>query len=81
MPPIRRVAQKNRGKMLEITYDKKTTGETVKRTIRPYEFKGKYLYATDTLHGAGQIHAFIRDRIKDVKTTERKFKPKWDIQF
>jgi len=67
--------------MVEIVYNKKTTGETVKRTVRPYEIDGNVLWGTDTIHGAGQIHKFYVDRIQSIQPTDRKFKPRWEIDL
>jgi len=69
-----------------IVYAKKTTGETVDREIRPYEVKslknGRLaLYATDTLHGAGQIHSFLVANIRSVGAPDGRFKPRWPVQF
>jgi predicted DNA-binding transcriptional regulator YafY len=65
---------------MDIRYLSKKSGGVIERTIRPYEMKNGYLYATDTLHGAGQIHAFIVDRILDSAVDEsRTFRPRWPV--
>ena len=73
---------------LDIVYLKKTTGEMVERTIRPYEMKphrhtgALVLYATDTLHGAGNIHSFLVNNIRKTDLEEsRPFRPKWPVLF
>lgn len=56
-------------------------GKTVVRTIRPYEIKGGYLWATDTKHGAGHIHSFKLSRVQSAKPLENRFKPRWEVKL
>jgi len=69
-----------------IEYRKKD-GSVVEREIRPYEIKphrtsGRLMvYASDTLHGAGQIHSFIAGNIRDVSEPEGTFRPRWPVQL
>lgn len=73
-------------RMVTIRYAKKN-GDTVNRTIRPYEIKPHrhsgtlMLYGTDTLHGAGNIHSFIASRVREVGEPEGRFKPRWPIKL
>lgn len=56
-------------------------GKAIVRTVRPYEIKGGYLYATDTKHGAGHIHSFKVSRIKSAEPVGKNFKPRWDVKL
>jgi len=70
-----------------ITYRKTTTGETKKYVVAPYSYryrrlKGgmrKMLYAYDMR--AKHIKGFSIRSIRNVVITDRKFKPKWDIEI
>jgi predicted DNA-binding transcriptional regulator YafY len=74
-----REAAKNR-QQVRIEYTDKN-GKAIVRTIRPYESKGGYLWATDDRHGAGRIHSFKVSRIKSAEPIDRKFKPRWDVKL
>ena len=74
--PIIRKAGKDK-QQVRIEYTNRQ-GKNIVRTIRPYEIKGGYLYATDTLHGAGHIHSFKVSRIRSAEPLDRKFKPRWN---
>jgi predicted DNA-binding transcriptional regulator YafY len=74
-----RDAAKNK-QQVRIEYTNKE-GKAITRTIRPYESKGGYLYATDSMHGAGHIHSFKVSRIKSATPVDKKFRPKWDIKL
>ena len=69
-----------------IQYIKKS-GEEVQRTIQAYEVKPHrtsgtlMLYASDTLHGAQQIHSFIANRIRSVGKTDETFQPVWPLKL
>jgi predicted DNA-binding transcriptional regulator YafY len=56
-------------------------GKAMVRTVRPYEIKGGYLWASDTKHGAGRIHSFKLSRVKSATPVEKKFKPRWEIKL
>ena len=72
---------------LAISYRKRTTGELVEREIRPYEVKphpatgNLVVYATDTLHGSGQIHSFLVGNIRSTEVLPGTFKPTWPVQI
>lgn len=71
------------GNRVQIAYSKKTAGDAiVVRDVRPYEEKGRFLYATDTLHGAGKIHSFIKGRILDAEVVPNtSYKPVWPVKM
>lgn len=56
-------------------------GRNIVRTVRPYEIRGGYLWATDTKHGAGHIHSFKISRVRSVTPVAHKFKPRWDVKL
>lgn len=61
-------------------------GATIDRTVAPYEVKPHpssgvtMLYATDTIHGDGQIHSFRYSGIEDAALTGEPFRPVWPTQ-
>ena len=77
--PVIRQAGKDR-EQVRIEYTDRH-GRTVVRTIRPYEVRGGYVWATDTTHGAGHIHSFKASRIKSAEPVGRNFKPRWDVKL
>jgi predicted DNA-binding transcriptional regulator YafY len=77
--PIIRQAGKDK-QQVKIQYTNRQ-GKSITRTIRPYEIRGGYLYATDTVHGAGHIHSFKVSRIKSAEPVERKYKPNWPVKL
>jgi predicted DNA-binding transcriptional regulator YafY len=74
-----RKAGKDR-EQVRIEYTDKN-GKQMVRTIRPYEVRGGYVWATDTKHGAGHIHSFKVSRIKSAAPVGRNFKPRWDVKL
>lgn len=74
-----KTAGKNR-EQVRIEYTDKNGKEMV-RTVRPYEIRGGYLWATDTKHGAGHIHSFKVSRVRSSQPVGRKFKPVWDVKL
>lgn len=77
--PTFRKAGKDRTQV-KIEYQRRD-GKTVTRTIRPYEIKGGYLWATDTKHGAGHIHSFKINRVKSVEPLKTGYRPRWEIKL
>jgi len=78
---IIRLAATN-GNRVMITYKRKRDDTVVKREIRPYEDAGRLIYATDTAHGAGVIHSFLKSRILNAKTVkDSRFERKWRVKF
>ena len=69
--------------LCKITYQKVSSGQLVKRTIRPYSYnKHKYiLYATELNHRSDEIRSFRVDRIRSVKVLRNKFKPKFEVEL
>lgn len=60
---------------------KKAGNRYIRREIRPYEVSRGALWATDTLHGAGQIHRFNLDRIQSLRPIKgTRFRPQWPVQ-
>lgn len=76
---IFRKAGKNR-QQVKIEYTGRN-GRTVQRTVRPYEIRGGYLWATDTTHGAAHIHSFKLSRVRKAEPVGRKYRPRWPIKF
>ena len=77
--PIFRQAGKNR-EQVRIEYtDRK--GKRIVRTVRPYEIRGGYLWATDTTHGAAHIHSFKIARVKKADPVGRKYRPRWEVKL
>jgi predicted DNA-binding transcriptional regulator YafY len=74
MKDIRKAGKNNEQVKIEYT-DRR--GKNITRTIRPYEVKGGYLWASDTAHGATRIHSFKVSRIKSATPTGKRFKPVW----
>lgn len=70
-----------------ITYKKETTGEVKKYIVCPYSYryrrlkKGirKLLFAYDM--GDRHIKGFIIGNVKKVALTDRRFIPKWPVEF
>jgi predicted DNA-binding transcriptional regulator YafY len=77
--PIIRQAGKDQ-QQVKIKYTNRQ-GKNITRTIRPYEIKKGYVYATDSVHGAGHIHSFKVSRIQSAEPVERGYKPKWPVKF
>jgi predicted DNA-binding transcriptional regulator YafY len=77
-PTVRKAGKARAQVRIEYT-DKR--GKNIVRTIRPYEIRGGYLWATDTRHGAGHIHSFKISRIRSAETVNRKFKPRWNVKL
>lgn len=69
------------GNRVVISY-RKSNGDIVSREIRPYEESGRLIFATDTVHGASNIHSFRKDRIIDAKLLGNSwYKPQWPVRF
>jgi predicted DNA-binding transcriptional regulator YafY len=69
------------GNRVVIKY-RKESGEVVSREIRPYQESDRLFFATDTIHGAGNIHSFRKDRILDAKLLGNSwYKPHWPVRF
>lgn len=70
-----------------ITYTKITTGETKKYRIAPYSYRyrklsigyRKVLFGWDM--DDPRIKSFVLNNIKNVVITDRKFTPKWPVEF
>lgn len=77
-PTVRKAGKAREQVRIEYT---NRQGKQIVRTVRPYEIKGGYLYATDTKHGAGHIHSFKLSRIQNAETVGRKFKPRWEVKL
>jgi predicted DNA-binding transcriptional regulator YafY len=56
-------------------------GRNIVRTVRPYEIRGGYLWASDTTHGAGRIHSFKLSRVRDAQPVAHKFHPRWEVKL
>lgn len=69
---------------VEIRY-RKLSGETVTRTVRPYEIRqhgeNLCLFATDVRKGASAIRSYVVDNIKKARCTKRAFKPEWPVKL
>lgn len=77
--PVIRKAGKNR-EQVRIEYTDRN-GRTMVRTIRPYEIRGNYVWASDTTHGAGHIHSFKASRIKSAEPIGKGYKPRWEVKL
>jgi hypothetical protein len=70
-----------------MTYKKTTTGEVKKYIVAPYSYRyrklkvglRKMLFAFDTADG--HIKGFSLKDIRNVALTDRKFKPKWEVEI
>lgn len=77
--PTFRKAGKDR-QQVRIEYTNKN-GKGMVRTVRPYEIRGGYLWATDTTHGAGHIHSFKLSRVRSATPVDKTYKPRWEIKL
>jgi predicted DNA-binding transcriptional regulator YafY len=77
--PVFRKAGKNR-EQVRIEYTDRH-GKDIVRTVRPYEIRGGYVWATDTKHGAAHIHKFKLSRVRSAAPVGRNFKPRWEVKL
>jgi len=71
-----------------LRYTKITTGETVDREVEPYSIRikntrvrgrARYFYAFCLMHQT--ISMFLIDNIQNIKGTNRRYVPRWRIEF
>jgi predicted DNA-binding transcriptional regulator YafY len=82
------IAQYGRArKLVQIEYRKQKGEQVVTRTCEPYSVRVKvtatgpkrYFYGFCLNHGS--IHSYLIDRILEVKGTNRRFVPRWRVEF
>ncbi|HRT03355.1 MAG TPA: hypothetical protein P5513_05405 [Candidatus Diapherotrites archaeon] len=73
------IAAANQYHMVNIVYNKVTTGEVKTYTLEPYSTRGDYFFGYDVLEG--KIKKFLIHNIISVEDTGETFTPRWTVEL
>jgi len=80
---LEQAAKEKRKCMIRYKKRRKYGGGTSEYYVAPYSFRNKpggpVLFAYDYIDG--RIKSFFRDSVTGVRVTDRKFRPKWDLEL